>query len=270
MSPCLLPGARNRGGKGGGGNDDIDDSAENLLLGARLTQWSPAAGRTVQRSGLRDTGGIYLVSVHRFLTGNVHRAMSKDFVLNVGDILYFTCLVESFGEFCEEHGLEVVTNEVEQANSIVEAATGDTDTAMTPQQPQEWIEVDDETPESDMAPHTADLLMPIAEGNDIVPREIGITKESLLQADAKERLRSIHRMTDMIRKAGADAAAGSSPDGKATSLGVGTTTAIPVGTVVATTVGAVVATIPSPRQQQHNRGPAAQQRLAYTLVMCFC
>ena len=32
--------------------------SEDILLGARLTQWSPAAGRTVQRSGLRDTGGM--------------------------------------------------------------------------------------------------------------------------------------------------------------------------------------------------------------------
>jgi di/tricarboxylate transporter len=31
---------------------------EDVLLPARLTQWSPAAGRTIRRSGLRDTGGI--------------------------------------------------------------------------------------------------------------------------------------------------------------------------------------------------------------------
>ena len=89
------------------------EESDDVLLGARLTQWSPAAGRSVKRSGLRDTGGIYLVSVHRFATGNVHRAVGQDFVLNAGDILYFTGLVEGFGGFCDEHGLEMITNEIE-------------------------------------------------------------------------------------------------------------------------------------------------------------
>eukprot|EP00957_Ditylum_brightwellii_P176493 13441195-Ditylum_brightwellii.AAC.1 len=71
------------------------------------------AGQSVKRSGLHDTGGIYLVSVDHAAMGNVHHAVGQDFVLNVGDILYFTGLVEVFGEFCEEHGLEVITNEVE-------------------------------------------------------------------------------------------------------------------------------------------------------------
>ena len=44
----------------------------------------------------------------------MHRAVGQDFVLNVGDVLYFTGLVEEFGVFCEEHGLEVVTNEIEE------------------------------------------------------------------------------------------------------------------------------------------------------------
>eukprot|EP00542_Grammatophora_oceanica_P012662 CAMPEP_0194045244 /NCGR_PEP_ID=MMETSP0009_2-20130614/16610_1 /TAXON_ID=210454 /ORGANISM="Grammatophora oceanica, Strain CCMP 410" /LENGTH=97 /DNA_ID=CAMNT_0038690043 /DNA_START=32 /DNA_END=323 /DNA_ORIENTATION=+ len=76
-----------------------------------------AAGRSVKRSGLRDTGGIYLVSVHRAATGNVHRAVSQDFVVQVGDVLYFTGLIEGFGDFCDEHGLEVITNEI--PNDIV-------------------------------------------------------------------------------------------------------------------------------------------------------
>ncbi|GAX22225.1 hypothetical protein FisN_19Lh293 [Fistulifera solaris] len=142
FSPFLLPG-------------EIEQEDDAILLGARVMAWSPAAGRTVQRSGLRETGGIYLVSVLRAATGNVHRAVSRDFVLNAGDTLYFTGLVESFGEFCEEHGLEILTNETE----------GLTSTAST-----------------DLA-------------------EVGTTKESLLDADEGERLRNIHRMTDLIRGA---------------------------------------------------------------------
>eukprot|EP00804_Cyclotella_cryptica_P009264 CCRYP_016753-RA/>CCRYP_016753-RA protein AED:0.22 eAED:0.24 QI:713/0/0.5/1/0/0.5/2/0/696 len=99
MSPLLLM-RKDQGVIASSSEDDI-------LLGARLTQWSPAAGRSIKRSGLRDTGGIYLVSVMRKATGNVHTAVSPDFVLEVDDILYFTGLIDSFGEFCEEHGLEV-------------------------------------------------------------------------------------------------------------------------------------------------------------------
>jgi Trk K+ transport system NAD-binding subunit len=74
-----------------------DTDVEDVLLGARVTEWSPAAGRTIKRSGLRDTGGIYLVRVKRQATGNVHHAVSPEFIVQVGDILYFTGLIESFG-----------------------------------------------------------------------------------------------------------------------------------------------------------------------------
>ena len=108
-TPLLLDRKNRRGGADTNINNNIDD----ILLGARLTQWSPAAGRTIRRSGLRDTGGIYLVSVRRSATGNLHTAVSPEFVLEVNDILYFTGMFETFGDFCEEHGLEVMTSEVE-------------------------------------------------------------------------------------------------------------------------------------------------------------
>ena len=57
----------------------------------------------------------YLVSVYRASTGHIHRAVGPDFVLNVGDILYFTGMVEGFRKFCEENGLEVITKETEAA-----------------------------------------------------------------------------------------------------------------------------------------------------------
>lgn len=57
----------------------------------------------------------YLVSVYRASTGNIHRAVGPDFVLNVGDILYFTGVVEGFRTFCEENGLEIITKDTEAA-----------------------------------------------------------------------------------------------------------------------------------------------------------
>ena len=117
FGPILLPGGRGRGGSPLDGDE--------ILLGARITSWSPAAGRSVKRSGLRDTGGLYLVSVRRAATGNIHRAVGQEFVLNVNDIVYFSGLLEGFGEFCNDHGLEIVTNESSEAlsNESSEAAT---------------------------------------------------------------------------------------------------------------------------------------------------
>jgi Na+/H+ antiporter NhaD/arsenite permease-like protein len=77
FAPFLLP----QGGTTTGA--DVDD----LLLGARVTPWSPAANRTVMRSGLGNSGGIYLVNVRRAATGKIHRGVSKDFVILVGDEL---------------------------------------------------------------------------------------------------------------------------------------------------------------------------------------
>ena len=73
-SPFLLPGGRRKGEAALPMDDD-----GTILLGARLTQWSPAANRTVKRSGLRDTGGIYLVSVYRARSGNIHRGMCQPY-----------------------------------------------------------------------------------------------------------------------------------------------------------------------------------------------
>lgn len=226
-SPCLLPG----GTRKSNGSSPLDSKNDDLLLGARLTQWSPAAGRSVKRSGLRDTGGIYLVSVHRYATGNVHRAVGQDFVLNVGDILYFTGLVEGFGEFCDEHGLEVITNEIEssihppQSNlsfnvsekvvpveaDILDESDGscsevngqNNDDEVQETHPDLTIPNGDQ--DSQMSTITGPTRTtrhrhrPMATIEEGVPCEIGVTKESLLQADDAERLRSITRMTDMIR-----------------------------------------------------------------------
>ena len=52
FSPFTLPGGLKKDER----SLPMDDG--NILLGALMTQWSPAAGRTVKRSGLRDTGGM--------------------------------------------------------------------------------------------------------------------------------------------------------------------------------------------------------------------
>jgi di/tricarboxylate transporter len=103
----ILPFGRNtaKGGEAQLATGDYDD----LLVGARVLSWSPAAGRTVKRSGLNNSAGIYLVNVRRATTGNIHRAVSNDFVVSVGDELYFSGSVEEFSAFCQTHGLEIIT-----------------------------------------------------------------------------------------------------------------------------------------------------------------
>lgn len=159
VAPFSLPGGTGCGTREGG---LVPSNSDDLLLGARLKPWSPAAGRTVKRSGLRDTGGIYLVSVLRASTGNVHRAVGQEFVLNAGDVLYFTGLIEEFGNFCEEHGLEVLTSELEQEHPSLDEGTA--------------------MPSLDN------------EEEDRFPNEVGATKNSQLQADEAERSRVIARM----------------------------------------------------------------------------
>ena len=169
FGPILLP-----GGKSGDGGSPLD--GDEILLGARITTWSPAAGRSVKRSGLRDTGGLYLVSVRRAATGNIHRAVGQEFVLNVGDIVYFTGLIEGFGDFCHEHGLQVVTNESPLEENV--ATTTE--------------EVERTTNEDEYTDLTEDDVQ-----NAFNSGEIGFTKESLALSDAAERLRCINRMTGM-------------------------------------------------------------------------
>jgi hypothetical protein len=165
FGPILLPGGRS-------GDSGSPFDGDEILLGARITSWSPAAGRSVKRSGLRDTGGLYLVSVRRAATGNIHRAVGQEFVLNVGDVVYFSGLIDGFGEFCHEHGLEIVTNE-----SSLDEKAATTDAKST---------TNDDAPLTRTAD---DVHVALNSG------EIGFAKESLALSDEAERLRNINLMT---------------------------------------------------------------------------
>jgi di/tricarboxylate transporter len=113
FAPFLLPYGQSKT------TSDTDD----LLLGATVMPWSPAAGRTIKRSGLGNSGGIFLTNVRRAATGNVHRAVSSDFVISIGDELYFTGSVENFADFCDQHGLEIITNDTHLPKGDADATT---------------------------------------------------------------------------------------------------------------------------------------------------
>jgi di/tricarboxylate transporter len=93
MSPFLLPndaGGTNSSSRSGGMTDDI-------LVSARVMRWSPACDNTVGNSGLRGLPGLFLVTVHKQSTGTTLRAVGPDLILQEGDRLDFTGVVESFG-----------------------------------------------------------------------------------------------------------------------------------------------------------------------------
>mmetsp|Transcript_27097 Transcript_27097/g.40742 ORF Transcript_27097/g.40742 Transcript_27097/m.40742 type:complete len:1257 (+) Transcript_27097:197-3967(+) len=225
FSEFLVPGGSKFIGGDGNRSEVPADLDESILLGARLTKWSPAANRTVKRSGLRDTGGLYLVSVHRAATGNVHRAVGQDFVLNVGDVLYFTGLVEEFGKFCQENSLEVMTNEIEDSLLVVSPRRKAQTTEMKSVQDQIANEHFFPTYE-DSTTSFQKMELGINKGLTAIPEvyvDIGETKESLVQTDAIERQRYINRLQDVIR----GIAKLDTIDGFASSKNISTTTNAP-------------------------------------------
>ena len=110
-SPFLLPKGARRIGSGPRDQRRGEDE-EDLLVGARVEGWSPAVGHTVAASGLRGLPGLYLVSVRR--NQALLRAIGPEFILNQGDILYFTGMIESLGKVCAEYGLMAITQEYDE------------------------------------------------------------------------------------------------------------------------------------------------------------
>lgn len=202
----LIPGTPNFIGRSNADTEVPADFDDSILLGARLTKWSAAVNRTVRRSGLRDTGGVYLVSVHRAATGNVHRAVGQDFVLNAGDVLYFTGLVEGFGEFCEANGLEMITNEVEDSE-----VAANQDSRMRADGGAASLQIDEGCADSSdtylgsITEESHDTYNSLELGGtrlSIIPEvdvDIGETRKSLAMSEAAERKRYINRIQDVIR-----------------------------------------------------------------------
>lgn len=73
-----------------------------------VTQYSPVIGKAVDEAGLRGLNGLYLTSVQR--GQRMHNAVGPEFVINENDVLFFTGLVDQFGEFCFTNGFELLTD----------------------------------------------------------------------------------------------------------------------------------------------------------------
>lgn len=95
--------------------EDFDEEAmvpagigRDFTVACIVTQYSPVIGKAVDEAGLRGLDGLYLTSVQR--GERMHNAVGPEFVINVNDILFFTGLVDHFGEFCFKNGFELVTD----------------------------------------------------------------------------------------------------------------------------------------------------------------
>lgn len=130
----------------------------------------------------------------------MHTAVSPDFVLEVNDILYFTGLIETFGDFCEEHGLEMITNEVD----ITVDMTNTYQDQPTIPSLAETFSVDGSEMTSPLkSPQAASVISPLSspvkDGSQKSREDLGITLDSLLGSTHKERMRVVFSMEDNIR-----------------------------------------------------------------------
>ena len=105
-APFLLPG----GSRGADADQNKDMDMDNLTVGAVVPRGSPVVD--VEVAVLRGLNGLYLVSVQR--GDMLMRAVRPEFILEVGDILIFTGLVDRIGDVCKQHGLVPLTHDVEE------------------------------------------------------------------------------------------------------------------------------------------------------------
>jgi len=113
FAPLLLPGfeeLRKRASERSG----IDGEAVAREIGTDFTVScvvlgsSNVCGRVVGDSGLRGEDGLYLTSVER--EDRLFNAVGSEFVIQEGDILFFTGMVDRFDDFCAQRQLRIVTH----------------------------------------------------------------------------------------------------------------------------------------------------------------
>ncbi|GBG28341.1 U3 small nucleolar RNA-associated protein 6 [Hondaea fermentalgiana] len=95
----------------------VPGQRSNFTVSCIVTPYSPAVGKAVDEAGLRGLNGLFLVSVQR--GQRMHNAVGPEFVINEDDVLFFTGIVDHFGEFCIRHAFELVTTDLEDDDDVV-------------------------------------------------------------------------------------------------------------------------------------------------------
>jgi K+/H+ antiporter YhaU regulatory subunit KhtT len=129
-------------------------------------------------------------------------------------ILYFTGLISSFGAFCEEHGLEMITNEVDctpspevdstqgTAQDIPSLTTTFSESPSRTVSPKVWGYMKDSSEGQNVplsSQQMSELITP--DENRLITKleTLGITLDSLMDSTSVERMRIIFSIEDAIR-----------------------------------------------------------------------
>lgn len=86
-----------------GDDASLFDYGTDFIFGLLVSPTSPAIGKTVQDAHLRHLEGVYLASVRR--NGRMNHAVGSEFVIAVGDVLYFSGIPDGVDQLATKHGL---------------------------------------------------------------------------------------------------------------------------------------------------------------------
>lgn len=122
VAPFLLPrGAGAKGAKrllrrlrnkGELPEEEREDASADFFVGLLVPAGSPVVQRTVAEAGLQEAEGLTLVSVKRH--GKVHHAVSGEWLLAEGDILFFSGLLDRVAAVTASHGLQPFDSSLEE------------------------------------------------------------------------------------------------------------------------------------------------------------
>jgi len=125
FSPILLPGFEElevRANKALGLENDAAGQSNvppgigsDFTVGCVVGRRSLVIGKAVDECGLRGVDGLYLTSIQR--RGRMFNAVGPEFIIDEGDMLFFTGLIDEFPEFCRRNDFLIVTDANEDQHS---------------------------------------------------------------------------------------------------------------------------------------------------------
>jgi di/tricarboxylate transporter len=91
------------------------EQGSDFWLGLLVTPDSAAVGKSIQDAGLRHLEGVYLTSARH--NGKIIHAVSHDFVINAGDVLYFSGVPDGIEALATKHGLVPYSDALENIDN---------------------------------------------------------------------------------------------------------------------------------------------------------
>lgn len=94
-----------------GSRKGFSSGTGDFFIGLMVQPSSPDIGMTIEDAGLRHLQGVYLTSVKR--AGKVFHAVSSEFTIFSGDVLYFSGVPDSLEEISKSHKLVPYTDAID-------------------------------------------------------------------------------------------------------------------------------------------------------------